>query len=446
MSEELRNVPHAKSPGTPAGRVRRQPRYFLLLGSGLTIAAGGLFLTIVGRSTGGFYLPAAVLILGIGMLVSALVRPATEGEFPSRRPVAPRPSPTRIGVSDPFSVAKAPEYESSGIALSRNLSESSRSVAAPRFTASGQVGPGGFRSESRASSAGNLPPELIGPVTETTYVPPSEGKPTLMGEGELYVPGLPAKESISEVKSGGYLAEVALLALPSLAAAAMAPTNARSDPTLIGPTSTIEFSPSPVTTGAPSVLPETLRSTPPHLGPSSSPEKSRLPRSPHPAGKIVRSTRCANCRKSIRDPKDWRRCRDCQHQLCTHCIVEALLAYEEGWCTHCAGLRHLELLSKELVPPTRATTEEKLRKASRVVTTPSVARSRNTPGPAPGWTGPTGSEELRTIRMNSLPPVRSAGPGGRSSTGGFAAALLREFGGDVSTGPGLPPNVDAPGT
>jgi hypothetical protein len=126
-----------------------------------------------------------------------------------------------------------------------------------------------------------------------------------------------------------------------------------------------------------------------------------------PASEPARSTRCADCRTEIRDPKMWRRCSDCLHPLCTHCIVEALLAYEAGWCTRCAGLRHLDLLAKELGPAARSKLNSTTHRALE-----GIVPSRVAGGPPSGerqhpWREPDWFVKIPRLRVASPRPKTS---------------------------------------
>lgn len=266
------------------------------------------------------------------------------------------------------------------------------------------------------SSAGRLPVELVGPVPETAYIPPHPGEPVLYEEGEpVAIEALLANGPASWIatpeiacappesmiphptppapppKALEPIAPI-VVAPPVMISPEMVP-NAPAAPVPVEIVPEVAFAPalSPpeldmsafLSIAATPVAREALNPTPPHLRPEPTHAAAHRPahpdRAPHHAGS---STRCADCHKVVRNPKVWSRCSDCHSQLCSHCIVDALLEYEWAWCTHCAGLRNIDAIPGQLAPPHR------------------TARPRKASRPASGPQGPV------SVRAGPLSPAR----------------------------------------
>jgi hypothetical protein len=360
----------------------------------------------------------------------------------SNRASTPKPSPSGKSPTYPSQLSRSSEPAPYGTTRTRRGTRSSAAGLSSRYTATGRLNPGEYLWESWSPLMGRLPVDLRGPVSETAEVLPREGQPRLHEEGR---PILPEPSYLDDEnlnwESGTFLADSAALPWPSfISTPARDPEGASTGQPAGSSTSTenIEGSNSSGAAVVAPVLTEALNPTPPHLRPHSTHPKPRAARQVRSPGESSRSIHCANCRKAVRDPKVWRRCRDCHHQLCSHCIVEALLAYEEGWCTHCAGLRHLDSISKELVPQTEAVTPEISPITAPLVSSPSVTGGLGSPEPSTGPKELDRPQQPRIPRENGSAPANSVGQTGRRSTGGFAAALLREFGGDSTPQPEFP--------
>lgn len=269
------------------------------------------------------------------------------------------------------------------------------------------------------STAGQLPVELVGPVPETAYIPPHPGEPVLYEEGEpVAIEALLANGPASWIATP----EIAcappesmiphpappepaprplgpIIPTPAIPTVTNLPEPIASTPVIPTVPVPLEAVPKPPSAPAPSppeldmavflsiattpVAREALDPTPPHLRPEPAHVTDHRPvRSDHTRHHTGSSTRCADCHKVVQNPKVWSRCSDCHSQLCSHCIVDALLAYEWAWCTHCAGLRNIDSLAERLAPPHR---------------TSRVRRS------APGLTGPKGP---LSVRAGPLSPAR----------------------------------------
>lgn len=267
-------------------------------------------------------------------------------------PFLSRPQPERPGraVDDPgialrFAYAPEPVFEySEGAELARptklpeNWSTSWMAAAASPEVAD-------VLWQSWNATPGELPVALVPPVPETAYIETKPGAPLLPEEGEpVALETLIAKEPAywaaraqASPRVAGPEDALAGSSGPSLAPGAVSSVTSAAPPTVSAALS----SPAAVPT-----LEEALDPTPPHLRRKAPGRHTESP----PGHGAAPSARCASCHKWIHDPKFWSRCGDCHSHLCTHCIVESLLEYEWAWCTHCAGLRHMNSLVHELRP------------------------------------------------------------------------------------------------
>ena len=412
--------------------VTRSARHALLVGSATT-GALGLSLTLAGRLAWDHYAPVELLIMGAGMLAaSAVVRPQVAPETAANPPGVPGTASPRIARTNNTTAALGLARSSTG------SHESAREILPPasslpsRIFATSRSNPAEFLWESWAPTLGRLPVELVGPVPETAYVTPRSGRPQLHEEGEPIVlePSYFDDDGIdwgttNRFDTLGTLPPRPIASITSQAAGCA--TGASLPPATSPQPGVGANSVGSAVIGTP-VLTEALNPTPPHLRPRPSKTKSHVPQPRRSENSLDRPTRCADCRQLVREPKIWRRCPDCRRQLCTHCIVEALVAYEEGWCSHCAGLRNLELLTREITPRARSKTRASYRKKVLPPEAPRLDRAPRGAMQPPDSKVLDRAQELGSPRTIGQSLGNPTGPKVGGWPGGYAASLLREFG------------------
>jgi hypothetical protein len=404
MSEDHRDASHASSDGARRGRPSHANRYAWLLGSGVALVLGGLSLPLTGLLSVGVYVPIGLVILGFGLLTVALI-PRSAGNRPAPdSSTASRHSPV-VDPTDSPAVTRPREARPAVNGHPRMVF----STAVPRIrslpTALSQHDSGDFLWDSGNPSVGRLSAELVGPVPRAASVPPrpAEGAQYERGEPILLGPSHSDDENL-DWRWENYVADSADKPTRSFTTKVPAESEFEPSPRRQGPENSAWHDGGSLLLQNPngvSAAQEAHAATPPHL--RSNPRSTEINAHPRTLAPTVpaRSARCANCRARIAEPKAWRRCPDCQHPLCTHCIVEALLAYEGAWCTHCAGLRHMDLLSNELGPAGRIAPTMKTRHP-----TPPVRR-QNTPmritvgGAADVWKEPDWFVKIPSVRTRS---------------------------------------------
>jgi hypothetical protein len=424
----------------------RSRRYGLLIGSAATSAVG-VSLTLAGRLAWEHYAPAALVFAGAGLLGGAIVVRPSGDPTPNRGELhVPKSSTAGPPAADTSCDIPRSNHGSPGTASSNQQIHPSPTRMPSKITASSKSDPGEFLWESWAPLVGSLPVELVGPVPETAYIAPQPGQPKLYEEGEPVVlePSYFEDDGL-DWGTGNSLGVLAAVPSHSLSgAASSAASSVVSAKAQLGTsTEALGGSNSIGTATVTTVLTEALNPTPPHLRKSQARAKLNAPRPLHSENSLAHPTRCADCRVLVSVPKIWRRCPDCHRQLCTHCIVEALVAYEEGWCSHCAGLRHLDMLTKELASPTRRPSQRRLPKTSMPRSTWQYDGGSAHRGFRPGPKVPERAPQLRYPSEKAVSPTHSNRLEPRRSTGGFAASLIREFGGDPTPHPGPQPSNGA---
>lgn len=339
----------ATTPGSssPAAALRLG---FAAAGAG--VLAASLFLLWSGSWSWSGEASLALLVVGVALLAGAVVLPST-ASAPASTVAPPRSGDAwRSKSGDAWTPGASPsrdgrlEYtEGSELEAPSELPEhwtTSWMAAA----ASPEVADVLWQSWS--TTPGELPVALVAPVPETAYVARKPDAPLLHEEGEpIALETLVANEpaywasrlpgEIQRSPPAAPESTEATLAVTTSAAVELPATAALSSVPASGPATPA------------GVAVEACEPTPPHLRPS--PARSdiaQLSQSGRPTA--APSVRCASCRKWVHDPKFWSRCGDCHSHLCTHCVVESLLAYEWAWCTHCAGLRHMNSLVHEVGP------------------------------------------------------------------------------------------------
>lgn len=410
MSEDHREAGHASSAGNRSGWGKVNPRYLLLLGGGLAIIALGITLRIAGELAWGIYALAAFVVSGIGLLGIACF-PFLADDPQQAYPETQRPDP--VDLTDPMRFTEGdpspsspprsrPERFGYGSGTPLGRSAGARSISNDPLGAS-PTPSAGFPSEEPGDP---FPMEVLDF--------PGRGEPTVYCEGALLLSDPSGSPKAQEWEPVNALSMDTQLVSPTSGpsqdvGSEPAATPGLDPPTVASGPISLDVSATAAQVGAP------VASTPPFARAKAEHVAPTVPRPTSGLRVPPRSNRCANCRKPVRDPKIWRRCPDCQHQLCTHCIVEALLAYEGAWCTHCAGLRHLDALAKELLPPAGD---------GNLGTSPNPILERVTPptslGPrdhvnGPKWKGPHRLAEPPPLRGSDAPRRSTLGKMGRVS-------------------------------
>lgn len=354
-----------------ANQANTSPHYALLAG-GLATTVAAVVLTIDGRLLWGVYASTALLILEVGMVTATLLLSSTKKDS-ALGAATPSPSAhSKAEVTGTFSGPPGVEAHPGNVPELGWRTKPSGAGQVSRSAPSKGTSPGDQLWSSWTSSVGRLPVDLAPPVPETAYIAPREGVPRLYEEGEpLILDGSFLREPQgwqTSAESGGILS----LPSPSLSSSEIPPAPELkndlprvpaflSDPHALG----VDF------VVATPLLHEALNPTPPHLRSGS--KRAVHHRSPSADSRPAPYVRCADCRKVVPNPKSWRCCSDCHSQLCSHCIVEALLRYEWAWCTHCAGVRSMDSLQWELAPATGIAIP---RSSSKVPMVPNTALTR----------------------------------------------------------------------
>lgn len=341
MTEKSRPAPPGPSSGAMAWWADRSHRYVLPVAGAVAVALG-LSLALGARFPAGAYLPLVLVLLGIGVLASALAHLEVRKAPPAEAAVASERFIADTLVICPSCSARSFEAGSTSTPPSGGwrVPDPSQTVPAPGSAVASATNPSGLLwGTSWLSESRRLPVELVGPVPVTVYVPPRPGASPLPAKLEPARSGVPETGDLPG-GSGGLTprgnAETpgrtwTISDLPGSGPRVSANTRNREG---VG-SSAFEY---PV---GDLVLREALNPTPPHLrtGPSLAEAPSRLPL-PH-SWEPVPPTQCADCHDPVPDPASWRRCSDCRHVLCADCMVSALLTRERAWCSHCAEVRSL---------------------------------------------------------------------------------------------------------
>jgi hypothetical protein len=311
-------------------------------GVGVWCVLLGLSLTFGVRTPWEAYLPLVLVISGLMLAVTGLVRPEP----------LDRPSVAAAGASDRYiadALVICPSCSARAIDTASvdqppsgawRVPDPAHATPVPPPSALTATTPGDFLWTSWLPPAGKLPVELIGPVAETAYVPPKPGAPVLYEEGEPIdiadlIPILgPEPEPTPPLAS-----------VPDLApAATVSPSADYNDYDL--PTGMPGWKEMGFSVGGSlldPMLEEALNPTPPHLRPPAPLLTLPPPEPPlRPWEVDARSLQCADCRDPVPDPANWRRCLDCHRALCADCMVSALVVRERAWCSHCAERRGLD--------------------------------------------------------------------------------------------------------
>lgn len=346
MSEDARDASHVGPVKDRSWWGNLNPRYILLLGGGLAIIALGITLRIAGDLAWGIYALLAFVVSGIGLLVIAcfpLSAKEPRGSYSEAHP------PNSADLTGPMpSTGRNPSPSSPRSLRQERSGYSSVPTVGPSPLA--RSSPGKPFRESLTPTMGRLSDHPVDPFSMDIFDSPWGKEPKLYIEGALLVPDPAVGPNAQEREPRSPLPKVAVLAAPFSADSKSVEPEVKAAPELYrppvvsGPISRDSVAPAPQMGASRTPIPPLVRSI-------SEPATAPVTRPASGLRGPPQSNRCANCRKPVRYPKTWRRCPDCQHQLCTHCLVEALLAYEGSWCNHCAGLRHLDSLAKELRPP-----------------------------------------------------------------------------------------------
>lgn len=355
MSADRRAGGHDKSTAVATWWADRLHRY-LMAAVGVGTIAVALSVVFHARLSLGASAPVVLLILGGAVVAGSFIRPATPEHAPSDSRAHIPDSSDDFGMVCPSCGARGLLSAATEEAWGWQEPAAPREISLASWGLENHATAGDFLWESWAPTAGSLGARVVGPVPETAYVPPKPGDPVLYEEGEPIIVLSPEPEEPYEWGTTTRLGEVEPLPAASLVSTDVSASE-HEPPSIASPNSEALLPAnnsilSEAEASGP-VLQEALEPTPPHLRERS--KRTKVPKSDHPrkAHETGRASRCANCREAVPDPKNWRRCPDCQHQLCTHCIVEALATYEAAWCTHCAGVRHARPISRgsSLQPP-----------------------------------------------------------------------------------------------
>ncbi len=320
--------------------------------TGAGVLAVSLFLLWNGSWTGSGPASLGLLIVGVALMAGAVVVPSVTsvGAAP-RAPALSASGPRRKSAVDWTPTSGLAEDERLGYAEGSELqtpSELPEHWSTSWMAAASSPEVADVLWQSWSTTPGELPVGLVAPVPETAYVAPKPDAPLLHEEGEpVALETLVANEPAywASRRSG----DIQRLPPAAPEPAGLAPPVAIQTASVTPVEGPVPSAPAPGSAGTTAVAEEACQPMPPHLravSPSSDTVHSH-PSSRHPA---TPSVRCASCRKWIHDPKFWSRCGDCHSHLCSHCVVDSLLAYEWAWCTHCAGLRHMNTLVHEVGP------------------------------------------------------------------------------------------------
>ena len=344
MKENGRAAAPGPARGTLAWWSDHSHLYVLPTAGAVSIVLG-LSFTIGAWSLSEPYVPLALVLVGVGVLGTAL---AHLGAQRAAVPATPPPSDRYIAdslVICPSCSARSFEAVSppqpAMTAAAWRIPDPSHTPVAGLAADLSKARPGDFLWGSWMHEAGRLPVELVGPVPETAYSPHRPGAPVFHEEGEPVVLGT-ATSGLQLVMGGAYSGgESPTDYSPSVTVLA---TDVETDlPTGIAgwkgvASSVVECSIADL------VLQEALNPTPPHLRAGTRPVRAPVPGPTAPLGSPAPAAQCADCRDLVPDPANWRRCSDCHHLLCAGCMVSALLTRERAWCARCAERRHLDAL------------------------------------------------------------------------------------------------------
>ena len=416
--------------------------HYLLLGSGLSIAFGGLTLTLAERLGWGVYPPIALITAGFGLLGSAIaLRPSSRYE-----------PEVGSGVVGPDAVERgtrqsAPPRDRRKLrsAVPNHSGISTRSFSPRQVSGSykfATTDPVQTLWSSWNPAEGRLPVDLVGPVPETAYTAPRPGRGALHEEGDpiLLEPSYFDDENL-DWAWGNRALDGLDVPPPPVAVSSAAKSEAAFNPAPLGVSGVREpapLLPSPGTFRATTVVREAIDPQPPHLRLKPEPPQSRGSISRRHANLPARSGRCADCRANVRDPKPWRKCPDCGHELCTHCIVEALLAYEAGLCTHCAGMRHLDQLSKELGPAGRRARVGSTTLPTSGIVKPKVTTRHPSNGVGLEWKEPEWFVKIPKVRSRTGQIKDLASGPIRARSKGYLGATDRANARRITLNPGRP--------
>jgi hypothetical protein len=409
-------------------------RSLILLGSGVIIAAGGFSLVIAGRLSWGVNTAVGLIVVGIGLLLIATLQRSSDAES-----VTDRSSPNRLVGAETNAIVDSRQGLDSGSVIT-GIGSVPGTIDAPRpetpalaLTPSA-TNPSDYFRNSISAPSSKVPGPFAGYGPETTLTPSGSVESSPRLEGGAFG-SEPASIRHEDLSGGSGYPNVGVAVPPSPSSGGNA-TAFRE----VGVKTTLSNSRNGRSHAAGSFSVPSGTETPPipqGADPDPLPSKSspfRIeeydPASAPRSASTPQSTRCADCRKSIHDPKTWRRCPDCHHQLCTHCIVDALLNYEVGWCTHCAGIRHLDLMSKDLGSAGRAVSAPSSRASASGLTLPRPSVKSPVSGPGEEWKEPEWFVRIPGLRTGSVSARRStAGPRhprpGRDSSPGVPAPSRR---------------------
>lgn len=358
MSGNLRDEGHDASFGDSGGWADRLDRY-LVPAAGLVVVALGISLMFDLKLPWTPYAPLVLVALGGGMLSNTLAGLAARG---IAHPVGELPAAVpAVATAATHSSPAANELHHRSHPIRRALHElhGPTPTQPPAATANYHPTPGDFLWGSWVPPTRKLPGELVGPVPETAYTAPREGRPTLHAEGEPIVMGPMPTVAHPGAASSSLLDDTEfdrLRTLPDrnardLQAPASGRARAAHIPSLPGVRASISG-------GVTHRVPYSDNSDSP------APERWAIPkplsRSPNARANTgqARPTRCASCRLPIGESKVLRRCFACLRRLCADCAATAARTRDGLWCRRCAEAEHTDGLSLELARRARSSPSE----------------------------------------------------------------------------------------
>lgn len=339
-------------------------------GAGLTI--GG---TVLGTILEGLRLsgPEALLVLGAGALAGSI----TVLGSTRPRPVEVIPSASHPAVPESIVCSRCsnsvPAHEWAEI-VRRAWHTAGPGPRAPAKGVAASVEAPGDQvwGQWAAQEVGRLPVELVGPVPETAWIPPSVGgivpfpdrEPTLRVVDDRLVPIEPGFSDMAPetefASTAGGMALPALL--PTFQPSSEFPPSTGSDLTMV-PGGFSAFEPD---LSFDWITAEALHPVPPHLRTGTPPERVGGPSRPLPKHRGTKPERaCASCARPLPPSVRARPCPECQKPVCLPCRTQAVVHYGQTWCNGCAAGRQWH----EQIPSGRWAPEE--------------------PPAAPGGPGPT---------------------------------------------------------
>jgi len=322
-------------------------RYVLPVAGAIAFTLG--LAPVVGlRGPWGAFTPVLLVLLGITMILSALVRSTFDPAHSSERPGKQLPEMAETARARSPVRSYSPAPATSAVPSRRRDARGSKTGVRAESAPAASPSPGDRLWSSWVAPVRKLPGELVGPVPETAYVPHRPGAPSLYEEGEPVFLG-PAKIAgraseryvvpLDEGEFSSFPSLVSSYALEPEALAAVRVQDLEGEPTRMGVPSSI---------GAMARLPrprETDSSTPPveraRSNPLNSARPERRERGP------VRSPRCANCRNELDASATPSRCIACLRRLCSECVATVHRTSEGIWCPRCASASHHAELSRE---------------------------------------------------------------------------------------------------